>query len=299
MIADSCNYPDECSVEMTDKAETMLFRLPIELRQRIYTLVLRQQSLVDFNFVRFPLDEWSRSEIPRPKAGKLCKSQESRYDKEIEIGPEEKQYESDSSDFSDMTVTSSLLSEDVRLGCSTGILGVSKTVSNEALDILYGHSVYILDIYREGYRALIKIGAANLRRIRYLCIVALPLGISYPKPLVMDPQLWLPLLEGLLQLYIVGRQPLEHQILYQILYRATTLQEALCEWTNWLDPILKYLSTNIPETTVVSLDDDGRAETTAIMEKHFGSRYQKVTTITGDVRMGRGKYAGESASYYY
>jgi hypothetical protein len=77
-------------------------------------------------------------------------------------------------------------------------------------------------------------------------------------------------------------------------YNAPTLEEDLCEWTTWLDPILKYFSMHLLKTTAVGLDADGRAETTAIMNKLFNSYYQKVRTITGDLCFERGQYLRES-----
>ena len=53
-------------------------------------------------------------------------------------------------------------------------------------------------------------------------------------------------------------------------------------------------STNLPKTTAVGLDADGRAETLAMMDKHFDPSYQKVRTITGDLCFERGEYSRES-----
>lgn len=172
----------------------------------------------------------------------------------------------------------------------TGILEVSRIISNEALDILYGQNVFIVDIHGEGYLKVRNFSVANLRRVHYLRIVARPMGVSYGKPLVFDPQLWLPLLEGLLQFCVVAQQPLAARVYYN----APTLEEDLCKWTTWLNPILDYFSTNLPKTTAVGLDDDGCAETTAMMEKHFGPSYQKVRTITGDLCFERGQFSRES-----
>ncbi len=72
---------------------------------------------------------------------------------------------------------------------------------------------------------------------------SVPMGVSYGMPLVFDPQLWLPLLEGLLQFCIVAQQPLAARGYYD----APTREEDLCEWTTWLDPILKYFSTDLPK----------------------------------------------------
>ena len=172
----------------------------------------------------------------------------------------------------------------------TGILEVSKAISDEALDVLYGQNAFIVDVHGSGCHDLLKFGVANLQRIRYLRIVARPMGISYGRVLILDPQLWLPLLEGLLQFCIVAQQPLAARGYPG----APSLKEDLRKWTTWLDPVLEYFSTNLPKTTVVGLDDAGHAETTAMMNRYFDSGYQKVRTITGDLYFERGQYSRES-----
>ena len=77
-------------------------------------------------------------------------------------------------------------------------------------------------------------------------------------------------------------------------YDAPTLEEDMRKWITWLNPILKYFKTNLPETTVVSLDADDRAATTAMMDEHFGPNYQKIITGIGDLHFKRGRYSVES-----
>jgi hypothetical protein len=96
-------------------------------------------------------------------------------------------------------------SEDFMCEWRTGILEVSRAISNEALDILYGQNIFVVDIHGEGYLQFHKFSVANLRRVHYLRIVAQLMGVSYGRPLVFDPQLWLPLLEGLLQFCIMAQ----------------------------------------------------------------------------------------------
>lgn len=267
----------------TGKVEPRLLRLPLELRQRIYAIIFGPRRLVDLRHVQLELDPWSGSMIYRSKSEKLHESNDLKNDEDINNESEEKLSESDMKDVY-------RFSEDLMFEWRSGILEVSRAMSNEALDVLYGQNIFVVDIHGEGYRKFLKFGVANLRRIHYLRIVARPMGFSYKRPLVFDPQLWLPLLEGLLQFCIVAQQPLAARGYYG----APTHEEDLCEWTTWLDPILKYFSTNLSKTTTVSLDDDGHAETTAMMDKHFDPGYQKVRTITGDLCFERGQYSRES-----
>lgn len=248
----SYNRSTDCSVA-TGNVGSPLLRLPLELRHRIYAFIFGHRHHVDLRHVKAELDTWWRSMIYRPQSEKL----------------------------NDMDL----------FKWRTGILGVSRAISNETLDVLYGQNVFIVDIHGGGGSHLFsKIGVVNLRRIRFLRVVARPMGVCYGTPLVFDPQLWLPLLDELLQFCIVAQQPLTAGGYFG----APTLEEDLCEWTSWLDPILKYFSTNLPKTTAVGLDDDDRAETTAMMDKYFDSGYQKVRTITGDYCFERGQYSRES-----
>ncbi|OQU96269.1 hypothetical protein CLAIMM_02376 [Cladophialophora immunda] len=216
---------------MTDKVENLLLRLPLELRQRIYATVLGPPRLVlRLNF-SFELDDFLRAMIYRPKSEKLRESEGlAKFYNEIDGESEEGFSESDKENahrFSD-------------------------DVIHEALDVLYGQHIFVTNIHGEGHLRIREVGVANLHRIRYLRIVARPMGVSYGRPLVFDPELWLPLLEGLSQFCIVAQQPLAARGYYD----APTLEEDLSEWTTWLDPILGFFRATIPNSTAVGLDAD-------------------------------------------
>ena len=224
--------------------------------------------------------------IYRPKVEKLREcvpENDEDIDEDIDEKLEGKNSESEIKD-------AHRFSEEFMYEWRTGILEVSRDISSEVLDILYGQNIFMMDIHGEGYLRCRKFSAANLRRVHYLRILARPMGVSYGRALAFDPKLWFPLLDGLLQFCVVAQRPLAARGYYN----APTLEEDLCKWTTWLDPILKYFSTHLPKTTVVGLDADGRAETTAMLDKHFDSGYQTVGTITGDLCFERGRYSRES-----
>ena len=306
------NFSSDRSVAVTGKVEPPLLRLPLELRQQIYAIVLGPRRLIDLRHVQVELDPYTRFMIDRSKSEKQHERDE-KYegvDGENEeklaesVGKLAESEEELSESVGELAESGEKLSESYFGGAyrfsedfmyerRTGILGVSRIISNETLDILYGQNVFVVDIHGEGYRKFLKFGASNLRRVRYLRIVARPMGISYGKPLDFDSHLWLPLLEELQQLCVVAQQPLAAGGYW----KAPTLEEDLCEWTTWLDPILKCLGTHLPKTTAVSLDDDGHVETTAMMHKYFNNNYQKVMTITGDFCFERGQYSRESRDW--
>ena len=288
MTLHSCSSDD--LVAVTEKVETGLLRLPLELRQHIYGYIFSSPRLIDLSHVKLALDPHKRSIIYRPKSEK----QREKWKNWLETQNHESHYDNVKRRLEE-NIYAWRFSGDYMDEWRTGILGVSSATSTEVLDVLYGHNVFVANIHGGGYHELLKFSVANLRRVRNLRIVARPEGTSYGKPLLFDPQfwlsqLWLPLLEGLLQFCIVAQQPLAARGYSG----APTLEQDLHEWTTWLDPILKCFSTNLPKTTIVSLDDDGCAETTAMMDKHFNTGYQKVKTITGDICFERGQYSRES-----
>ncbi|KAL8786242.1 MAG: hypothetical protein Q9195_008298 [Heterodermia aff. obscurata] len=239
------NSSSNCSLAATGKVEPLLFRLPLELRQHIYAFIFGSRHEIDLRAAKFELDSRHRDAIYRPQSDKLRESDRLKNKRRTEMLKEGE--------------------------WRTGILEVSRAVSNEALDVLYGQPIFIVDIYRSNYGNLLKLGAANLQRIRRLRILVLPKGVSYGRPFVFDPQLWFPLLEGMLLFCIVALQPLRARTYFNV----PTLEEELWEWTTWLDPVLEYFRANLSKTTAIEFDADGGAETTAIMDKYFGSAYQR------------------------
>lgn len=224
---------------MSTKGDLPLLRLPLELRQNIYALIL--PDLPRFSLCSAPkkADPGKRAMIYQPKS--------------------EKPYERGSKE--------EALSE-----WRTGILSVSRALSNDVLDFMYGQApqLMFIDCAFEHFR---RIGAANLQRIRRLCIVVRSMWLLVPdrQPMAFDPELWHPPLEGLQQLSIVAQQPLAHRGYYGPSFEAPTFEEQLDNWTAWLDPVLEYFSTHISKETVVSVDADNLPETTAVMDRHFSS----------------------------
>ncbi|KAL8663685.1 MAG: hypothetical protein Q9202_003631 [Teloschistes flavicans] len=228
---------------MTGPVDPLLLRLPLELRQQIYTIIFGPRRCVQ---LVSGADLWSRSLI---KGG---------FDTENAYTH----------------------------GLNPGILGVSRSISDEALDVLYGRHVFVVNIHWEDCLKVRKFGVANLRRIRHLCIMAQSEAVFYEEPRVLNPQLWLPLLEGLVQFQIVAQEPVATRGYHG---DDPILRKTLREWITWLDPVLQYFSLNLSETTAVSIDDDGRAETTAMMKKHFGTGYRRERNISGDVSLEQGE----------
>jgi hypothetical protein len=228
--------------------------LPLELREKIYFHLLLR-SAIHVQYLNFEVDPWIRSIWEDSERLAL-------YDEVEDIAPKRK----------------------------TGILSVSRQISEESLNVLYGRNLFIVTVHGGAHNKLLKFGTANIRRIRYLRLVAQPMGICFPEPMEFDSQLWIPLLTDLSQLCLIVQQPLR----VGGYFNAPTLEEDMQEWVVWLEPILRYLARNILETTIVEIDDNNLVETGEVVQKCFRSGYKKVQTETGDRIFERGMFSWES-----
>jgi len=230
------------------------FFLPLEIREKIYFHLL-PHSAIFVQHLNFEIDPWIRSIWEDPE-------QRAYFDEVEETVPKRK----------------------------TGILSVSRQISEEALNVLYGRNLFIVLVHGGAHNKLLKFGTANIRRIRYLRLVAQPMGICFPEPVQFDSQLWIPLLTDLSQLCLVAQQPLQAMSYYN----APSLEEDMQEWIAWLEPILRYLARNITEKTIVGVDDNKLVETGDVIQKRFRSGYERVQTVTGDQIFKRGMFSWES-----
>ena len=228
--------------------------LPLEVREDIYSHLLQRSAIV-VQYLQFEADQWIMS---------------------IWEDPERQAFYADMEDFIPRRKTS--------------ILCVSKQISEEALQVLYGRNVFIVHVHGGAYNKLLKFGTANLRRIHFLRLVAQPMGVCFPEPINFDSQLWMPLLTDLYQLCLVAQQPPRAGGYYN----APSLEEDMRQWIAWLEPILRYLAQNIPETTIFEIDSNDLVETGGVVQKYFRSGYQRVQTVTGDRIFYRGMFSWES-----
>lgn len=226
------------------------FSLPLEIRERIYFLLLPHGAIC-VQQLHFEIDSWIRS---------------------IWEDPEERVY------YDDVPKR------------KTGILSVSRQISEEAFNLLYGRNLFIVHVHGGAHNKLLNFGSFNIRRIRSLRLVAQPMGICFPKPVQFDSRLWIPLLTDLSQLCLVVQQPLQAMSYYN----APRLEEDMQEWIAWLEPILRYLARNITEKTIVGIDDNKLVETGDVIQKYFCSGYERVQTVTGDRISKTGMFSWES-----
>jgi len=262
-----------------------LLDLPVELREKIYEPLLVRHGPVEVRSLSFKVDPWIEymwehaEMLSRPLDVGGNDDDDDNNGDGTGDDDDNDDVESDNDDNGDM---------DWRR--KTGILRVSKKISEEALGVLYGRNLFVVNLHAEPHEQLRKFGSQNLRRIRNLCFIAQPMGISYGTPLKLVPDTFLPVLEDLRKLCIVAQQPLEARIYYG----APSLEQDLEEWITWLEPILRDLGNIVAKTTSVEIDDDNRAETSALVKKYFPQGYEKVQTVTGDRIFMRGAFSWES-----
>ena len=85
------------------------------------------------------------------------------------------------------------------------LLLLSKQISEECLDILYGENIFKLYLNGEGEVYLRKnFTEVNRRRMRYLLLIAQPMGVSYEPVRIPDNVLWASILPSLRVLRIVA-----------------------------------------------------------------------------------------------
>ncbi|KAI2616662.1 hypothetical protein GGS26DRAFT_442817 [Hypomontagnella submonticulosa] len=231
--------------------------LPLEIREEIYFRLLLFHDDVDVQFLNFKADR-----LMAPKRENL--EQQGLHGDMKYVAPKK-----------------------------TGILGVSQQISDEALNVLYGFNVFIIRVHGGAHDKLRKFGTSNIRRIRFLKLVAQPMGVWYPEPIKFDSLVWDSLLTDLIQFSLIAQQPLQARGYHEI----SGLEEEIRVWVTWLGPILRYLAGNIPERITVGVDDNDLVETDGLMRRFFRFGYEKVQTEIGDKIFKRSMLSTEPECY--
>jgi hypothetical protein len=169
------------------------------------------------------------------------------------------------------------------------ILRLSKQISEEALDVLYGDNIFKLRLEREEFDLETNFVEANIKRMRYLLLVAQPSHI-YSDDKIPNDALWHSILPQLKILRIVAQQPPEDPR-----YSNANLEHDIEGWVNWLKPFLQCFGRHLSRRTIVEVDDDGREETAALVKKYLPDGYRKLQChLVGDFVFKRGPYSWES-----
>jgi hypothetical protein len=173
---------------------------------------------------------------------------------------------------------------------------VSKQISEEALDFLYGENIFQLHLHGAGeYFLRQKISERNRRRMRYILAIAQPKGVSFQPGRKPDNALWSSILPNLKVFRLVAQQPPEAAG-YD---NAPTLEQEMDRWLTWIKPFLECFGRHLLSTVVVEVDDDDRKETSELVKEGLPNGYRKVRCrLAGDLIFKRGQFSIESGYYW-
>ncbi|KAK2873816.1 hypothetical protein FQN49_002040 [Arthroderma sp. PD_2] len=170
------------------------------------------------------------------------------------------------------------------------ILRVSKQISEECLNMLYGKNRFYITL-NASRRCLVanRITAENRARIRDVVVIVRHLGPAYVRqtPVPADG-LWSSLLPGLRQLKIIAEQPAQStHSPYD-----PALGEKIRSWVSWFGPLMECFAKYLTSYTVVEVDENGKEATTELVKQYLPHRYRVVRDgIHGDFIFQRGRFA--------
>ena len=169
---------------------------------------------------------------------------------------------------------------------------LSKQISGEALDILYGDNIFKLQLHGEDEYYLEKeFAEGNRQRIRYLLLIARPMGVSYRSGVTPNTSLWSSILPTLKGLRIVAEQPVEAPSYHG----APSLEQEIDCWVKWIKPFLQCFGQYLLKDTIVQVDIDGRAETRELVKECLPHGFREIRCRhVGDLIFKRGRFSWES-----
>ena len=175
---------------------------------------------------------------------------------------------------------------------NNSIFLLSKQISGEALDILYGDNIFKLCLNGQGEYDLEKnFAEGNRQRIRYLLLTAEPMGVSFGPGVMPNHSLWSSILPTLKGLRIVAEQPVEASSYHG----APSLEQKLDCWVKWIKPFLQCFGQYLSKETIVQVDINGWAETRELVKACLPHGYREIRCRHfGDLIFKRGRFSWES-----
>jgi hypothetical protein len=172
------------------------------------------------------------------------------------------------------------------------IFRLSKQISEEALDVLYGDNIFKLYLHGEGEHQLMRnFSHRNRQRMRYLLLIAQPRSFLYTPENRVEEALWRSILPHLKGLRIVAEQPVEEGTYYGA---PTHKQEMDC-WINWFSRYMQCFGQYLVKETKIEVDTNDQAETEELVKKCLLYGYRKIRCyVAGDFIFKRGRYSWES-----
>jgi hypothetical protein len=279
-----------------------LLRLPFEIRLQIFRYCIPRKHLIEVSSPRFYIG-WPYEEVDHTL--NLRDARDFEDDPDPELEDDAVYLEEYTLDLEDHTVyleDDTLDLEDNTLNFEgdywsrhknkNSIFLVSKQISEEALDILYGENIFKLHLHGLDEVHLKKnFTEANRRRMRYLLLVARPMGVSYGPGKIPDNVLWSSILPQLKGLRIVAEQPVQARTYY----KAPTLEQEMDRWVKWIKPFLQCFGQYLSRENIVQVDINGEAETRELVKECLPHGYREIRCRhVGDIIFKRGRFSWES-----
>ena len=255
-----------------------LFDIPLETRLQIYNYCIPRKRIVEVSDPRFHV-RWP------------AKEDDDTQEFEGEDNSWDVEEEDNNQDFE--SVASDSVIDLWKISNNRGsLLLVSKQIGEEALDLLYGENIFELHLHGEGEYFLRKnFSERNRRRMRYILVIAQPMGVSFKPGQEPDNALWSSTLPNLKVLRLVAQQPLTAAGYYN----APTLEQEMDRWVEWIKPFLECFGQYLRSTIVVEVDDNDTKETSELVKECLWNNYRKVRChLAGDLIFQRGHFSIES-----
>jgi hypothetical protein len=157
---------------------------------------------------------------------------------------------------------------------------ISRQLSEEALDVLYGENVFEVRLHYGSQRILNKFAPANRQRIRRLQLFVHFNYISCTMPLSQSLHILRPTLASLTRLYIVALQPLLGATNCD---NAPMLEQEMHKWLTNCKAILEYVNQHVSSRATIEVDNNEKEETSELAKKCLSNGYRNVRTGFGDI----------------
>lgn len=248
------------SPELQYQPPTQFFflRLPFEIRLQIYGFVIPQNRPIDVSSPRFGLHELKRKdnqdlntslETGEDISGRRCTTT-------IKCEPH--------------YCPQDWTSQNYKTHLSNSIFLLSKQISTEALDVLYGGNIFklCLDGYDE-MSLMENFADTNWRRIKKMLISVKPFTYENMRGDI-DEGFWAFMLPRLNSLRIVVDSPTRTNYMAWIDSRQGN------EQNKWLVPHLECLGRHLSRRTVVEVDDDDCVQMQQLIKRYLPGEHHKV-----------------------
>ncbi|PGH11019.1 hypothetical protein AJ80_07295 [Polytolypa hystricis UAMH7299] len=266
---------------------TGLLHLPFEIRRQIYSYFLPRHRVIHVDCPGFAGDWYCEPSEERTEYGSVGHNGVIPEDTEaiLEINLLDAILDVFNEDVPDYGIR--------HRNWQNSLLLVSKLISAECLDILYGENFFKIYLNFDGEHWLRnKFTEGNIRKMRHVQVIAVSAGTSYfldqahqiPTP---DNALWATVFANLKTLQIVAEQPLDTTGDNN----ALAPEENVKYFLEWLAAWLQCFSRHLMPGTHIEVDDCCRKETSKLIKEYLPDGYQNIRCRTGDLVFKRGDFS--------